>query len=259
MITRTRRLGEATYLGFVYAFLYLPILIVIFFSFNTARFSLVWHSGTLDWYRTLFHDADMIQVALNSLLVGVSAASGATALGALAAISLFRYRFLGKKAIHGLLFVMIIIPDIVTGIALLLLFRGLHMSLGFFSLLLAHITFCIPFVFITANGRLSLIDKYIIEAARDLGAKEHVIFFRVMIPLLLPALLSGWLLSFTLSLDDVIISYFVAGPTFEILPLKIFSLVKVGVSPEVNALSSIMFVLTLLLVGGAQLLLRKKP
>lgn len=258
MISRTRHLAQSSYLGFIYLFLYLPIFIVIFFSFNSARFSLVWHGATLDWYRALMNDSDMIQVALNSLIVGVSAATLATTLGALATISLFRYRFLGKQAIHGLLFVMIIIPDIVTGIALLLLFRGLHLPLGFWSLLLAHTTFCIPFVFITANGRLSGIDKHIIEAARDLGAPEHTIFFRIMIPLLLPALLSGWLLSFTLSLDDVIISYFVAGPSFEILPLKIFSLVKVGVSPEVNALSSLIFALTLLLVGAAQFLMRKK-
>lgn len=255
----SRNAYRNTYLGFIYAFLYLPILVVIFFSFNDARFSLVWHEGTLHWYRTLIHDTDMIDVALNSLIVGLSAATGATALGALAAISLFRYRFMGKKAIHGLLFIMIIIPDIVTGIALLLLFRGIHMPLGFFSLLLAHITFCLPFVFITANGRLSLIDKSVIEAARDLGAKEYIIFFRILVPLLLPALISGWLLSFTLSLDDVIISYFVSGPSFEILPLKIFSLVKVGVSPEVNALSSIMFGITLILVVSAQLLIRKKP
>jgi len=159
---------------------------------------------------------------------------------------------------HAVLFVMIIIPDIVTGIALLLLYRFLHFSLGFWTLLLAHITFCLPFVFITANSRIDGIDKSIIEAARDLGAKEHTIFFRIMIPLLLPALISGWLLSFTLSLDDVIISYFVTGPSFEILPLKIFSMVKLGVSPEVNALSALLFFFTLLIVISTQLLMKKK-
>lgn len=258
MNKRTKSFGRSCYLTLIYLFLYLPILIVVLFSFNNARFSLIWHGFTGQWYRALAEDADLIQVAINSLFIGISAATFATMLGALAAISLFRYRFWDKKAMHGLLFVMIIIPDIVTGIALLLLFRFLNFSLGSWSLLLAHITFCLPFVFITANSRLYGMDKSIIEAARDLGAKEHTIFFRIMIPLLLPALVSGWLLSFTLSLDDVIISYFVTGPSFEILPLKIFSMVKLGVSPEVNALSSILFVFTLLVVVTTQLLMRKK-
>ncbi|OGO93562.1 MAG: spermidine/putrescine ABC transporter permease PotC [Coxiella sp. RIFCSPHIGHO2_12_FULL_42_15] len=258
MNTRLKGLGRGFYLTLIYLFLYLPILIVVLFSFNNARFSLLWHGFTGHWYQTLMHDADLIQVAVNSLFIGMSAATIATCLGALATISLFRYRFWGRKPMHAVLFVMIIIPDIVTGIALLLLYRFLHFSLGFWTLLLAHITFCLPFVFITANSRIDGIDKSIIEAARDLGAKEHTIFFRIMIPLLLPALISGWLLSFTLSLDDVIISYFVTGPSFEILPLKIFSMVKLGVSPEVNALSALLFFFTLLIVISTQLLMKKK-
>jgi len=252
------RLGKILYLGLVYAFLYIPIIIVIWLSFNNARFSLLWHGFTWHWYQQLIHDRDMIQVAINSLVLGVTAATIATALGAMAAINLFRYRYWGRKMVYNLLFIMIIVPDIVMGIAFLLLFRTLHFKLGFWTLLLAHITFCLPFVFITANSRLSGMNRSIIEAARDLGAREYEIFFKILIPLILPALISGWLLSFTLSLDDVIISYFVTGPGFEILPLKIYSMVRLGVSPEVNALSTILFALTVVVVITSQLIMRKK-
>ncbi len=252
-----KHLRKLFYLIFFYLFLYAPIAVIIFLSFNNTRYSLVWHQFTWKWYITLAHDYELIHVAANSLIIGITAASIATLLGAIASISLFRYRFLGRSAINGLLFVMIIVPDIVTAIALLLLFRFLHLPLGFWTLLLAHITFCIPFVFITANTRLVGVNKVMIEAAQDLGANEHTIFFRILGPLIMPALLAAWLLSFTLSLDDVIISYFVTGPEFEILPLKIYSMVKLGVSPEINALSSILFVFTLLIVISSQLIIRK--
>lgn len=253
------RINRILYLALIYAFLYIPIAIVIWLSFNDARYSLLWHGFTWKWYVTLAHDADIIQVAINSLILGIFAASLATVLGAFAAINLYRYRFFGHKGIYNLLFMMIIMPDIVIAIALLLLFKTLHLKLGFWTLLLAHTTFCLPFVFITTSSRLSGMNKHIIEAARDLGATEQVIFFRVLLPLLLPALISGWLLSFTLSLDDVIISYFVTGPGFEILPLKIYSMVRLGVNPEINALSTILFTLTLFVVFTSQLLTRKKP
>ncbi len=252
------RIGSRSYLTLIYVFLYVPIGIIIWLSFNNARYSLLWRGFTFSWYQQLLQDTDLIQVAINSLIVGTIAATLASVLGAIASVSLFRYRFLGKNALHGLLFIMIILPDIVIAISLLLLYRLLHFSLGFWSLLLAHITFCIPFVFVTVNARLSGINRHIIEAARDLGAKEHIIFLKILMPLLLPALISGWLLSFTLSLDDVIISYFVTGPSFEILPLKIYSMVRLGVSPEVNALSTILFVFTLLVVVTTQFLMRKK-
>lgn len=247
-----------SYLTLIYLILYLPIVVVIVFSFNHARFSLLWHGFTWQWYQTLAHDDAIIQVTINSLLVGVCAATIATILGAIASISLFRYRFCGKNTLNGLLFVMIIIPDIVTAIALLLFYRLAHIPLGFWSLLLAHITFCIPFVFITANARLATVDKKIIEAAQDLGASESTIVWKILAPLILPALIAGWLLSFTLSLDDVIISYFVTGPSFEILPLKIYSMVRLGVSPEVNALSTLLFVFTLLVVISTQFLTKRK-
>jgi spermidine/putrescine transport system permease protein len=179
-------------------------------------------------------------------------------LGTLTAVSLYRYRFKGKKLLHGMIFVMIVSPDIVMAISLLILFSTLKAPLGFWTLLLSHVTFCMPFVAVTVYSRIAGLDKNIFEAAKDLGASDFTILLRVIIPLLWPAILAGWLLSFTLSLDDVIISFFVTGPDFDILPLKIFSMVKLGVKPEINALCSVMFALTLLIVLIAQLVLRKK-
>ena len=252
------RITTNSYLTLVYIFLYLPIAIVVWFSFNSTVHSLIWHGFTLHWYQVLFHDVDLAGVTIHSLEIGILAATIATILGTIATVSLFRYRFLGKNALNGLLFALIIIPDIVVAISLLLLFRFIHIPLGVWTLLLAHITFCIPFVFVTVSARINSLDKNIIEAARDLGAKEYTIFSRVLIPLLWPALVTGWLLSFTLSLDDVIISYFVTGPDFEILPLKIYSMARLGVSPEINALCSVLLALTLIIVVASQLLLRKK-
>lgn len=252
------RLGKISYATLVYLFLYLPIAIVIAYSFNNSKYSLLWHGFTLDWYKMLWQDSDLQVVALHSLTVGILAATFASILGTLAAVSIYRYRFLGKKILYGLIFVLIITPDIVTAVSLLLLFTLVKMPLGFFTLLLAHITFCMPFVTVVVYSRINSMNRAIFEAAKDLGANDFMIFRRIIIPLLWPAILAGWLLSFTLSLDDVIISYFVTGPTFEILPLTIFSQVRVGVKPEINALCSVLLVLTLFIVVFSQLALRKK-
>ncbi len=249
---------KVAYTSFIYAFLYIPIAIVVCFSFNVAHRSLLWQGFSFKWYHVLFHDGDMLTVTLHSLLVGTLAATLASVLGMITAVSFYRYRFSGKKFLYGILFILVIIPDIVLAIAFLLLFRLTSIPLGFWSLLIAHITFCLPFVFVTLNGRLSGTNPNLVEAARDLGATERQIFFRIMTPLLLPGLVAGWLLSFTLSLDDVIISYFVTGPTFQILPLKIFSMVRLGVSPEINALCTLLVAFTFIVVVLSQLALRKK-
>jgi len=157
-----------------------------------------------------------------------------------------------------MLFVVMMSPDIVMAISLLVLFMLLGISLGFWSLLFSHITFCLPFVVITVYSRLKGFDVRMLEAAKDLGASETTILRKIILPLAMPAVAAGWLLSFTLSMDDVVVSSFVTGPTFEILPLKIYSMVKVGVSPEVNALATILMLLSLLLVAGSQWLLRDR-
>jgi spermidine/putrescine transport system permease protein len=246
------------YLGFIYLFLYLPILVLIVYSFNNSKYSLLWHGFTLNWYAELFSDHDLWISTWHSFFLGISTATAATFIGMLAAVSLYRYRFLGRKFLQGLIFILILSPEIVTGAALLILFTFLHLQLGFVSLLLAHISFCIPFVIVTTYSRLISFDKNIFEAAKDLGANDFVIMIRIILPLLWPALFASWLLSFTLSLDDVIISYFVAGPEFQILPLQIYSMVRSGIKPEINALCSVLFCVTVTLVVLSQLALRKK-
>ncbi|SRR5579883_232669 len=252
-------LPTSSYLTLIYLFFYIPIVILIIYSFNEAQYSLLWHGFSWRWYQELFADTDLWIAVWHSLILGVFAASVAMCIGSLAAVSLYRYQFMGRQLLYGLIFILILSPDIVMAISLLILFSFLKIPLGFWSLLLAHITFCIPFVVVTVYSRMASFDEYIFEAAKDLGAKDTVIFSRIILPLLWPAMLAGWLLSFTLSLDDVIISYFVTGPGFEILPLKIYSMVRLGVKPEINALCTVTFVLTLVLVLISQLMLRKKP
>lgn len=255
---KTNKYSQSIYLFAIYFFLYLPIAIVIILSFNRAEHSLLWHGFTLEWYKQLLHDHEFFTVALHSLTIGVFAATTATFIGTLAAVSLFRYSFCGKQLLHGLIFVLIVLPDIIIGISLLILYNTLNIPLGFWSLLLAHTTFCIPFVVVTVYSRVITLNKSIFEAAKDLGANDLIIFGKIIIPLLLPGILAGWLLSFTLSLDDVIISYFVSGPTYEILPLKIYSMVRIGVQPEVNAICTLILIATLLIIIGSKLVLRKR-
>ncbi|MDR3476940.1 MAG: spermidine/putrescine ABC transporter permease PotC [Gammaproteobacteria bacterium] len=254
-----KNLPVTSYLTGIYLFFYIPIIVLVAYSFNDAQYSLVWHGFSMRWYHELFQDGDLWIAVMHSLVLGVAAATIAMCVGGLAAISLFRYQFFGKRLLNGLIFILILSPDIVMGISLLILFSLLQVTLGFWSLLLAHITFCIPFVVVTVNSRIVSFDQYIFEAAKDLGATDTIILSRIILPLLWPALFAGWLMSFTLSIDDVIISYFVAGPDFEILPLKIYSMVRLGVKPEINALCTVMFCLTLLLILISQFALRKKP
>jgi spermidine/putrescine transport system permease protein len=255
---KLKSLPSASYLTAIYLFFYIPIIILIVYSFNNARFSLLWHGFTWQWYEELFEDSDLWIATWHSLFLGIATATAATFIGMLAAVSLYRYRFAGRSFLNGLVFILILSPEIVTGASLLILFATLKLPLGFSSLLLSHISFCIPFVIVTSYSRLISFDKNIFEAAKDLGANDGLIFRRIILPLLWPALFAGWLLSFTLSLDDVIISYFVAGPEFEILPLRIFSMVRSGIKPEINALCSVLFAVTFFLVLLSQLALRKK-
>ncbi|WP_033782668.1 spermidine/putrescine ABC transporter permease PotC [Pantoea sp. 9140] len=252
------RLLRGSFMAIIYAWFYIPIVILIVNSFNASRFGINWQGFTTRWYSLLLNNDSLIQAAQHSLIMGVLSASCATLIGALTAVALFRYRFRGKPFVSGMLFVVMMSPDIVMAISLLVLFMLLGMSLGFWSLLFSHITFCLPFVVITVYSRLKGFDVRMLEAAKDLGASETTILRKIILPLAMPAVAAGWLLSFTLSIDDVVVSSFVSGPTFEILPLKIYSMVKVGVSPEVNALATILMLLSLLLVAASQWLLRDR-
>ncbi|UPQ86762.1 spermidine/putrescine ABC transporter permease PotC [Vibrio sinaloensis] len=247
-----------SFMALVYAFLYLPIIVLIVNSFNANKFGMKWDGFTTKWYETLVNNDSLMQAAWHSINVAVFSATAATIIGSLTAVALFRYSFKGKSAVNGMLFVVMMSPDIVMAISLLALFLVLGAQLGFLTLLIAHITFCLPFVVVTVYSRLNGFDVKMLEAAKDLGAGEWVILKQIILPLAKPAVAAGWLLSFTLSLDDVIISSFVTGPTYEILPLKIYSMVKVGISPEVNALATVMLVVSLVLVIASQLLAKEK-
>lgn len=250
--------GKSTYLSLIYILFYLPIAVLIAYSFNNAVYSLQWHGFTLHWYKQLFQNSSLWSAAINSLVLATAASLIATAIGALAAVSLYRYRFLGKPIIYALVFILILAPDIVMGIALLILYNMASIPLGFSSLLLAHITFCLPFVIVMLSSRLAQVDKNIFIAAQDLGAKDSRIFTRIILPLLGPSLISAALLCFTLSFDDVIISYFVSGPGFDILPLHIYGMIRTGIKPEINALCTIIFMLTLVLIVLSQMISNKK-
>ena len=245
------------YLG-VFIYLYLPILILVGNAFNTNRYGLRWDGFTLQWFAAMWNNPGLMEATRHSLFIALCSATAATAIGALAAIAFNRYRFPGRRLLQGTLMTLMMAPDIILAIALLVLFVAIGIALGFWSLLIAHITFCLPFAVVTISARLDDFDPHLLDAARDLGASESRLLWRVVLPLLRPALLSAWLLSFTLSLDDVIVSSFVTGPSYDVLPLKVFSMVKVGVKPEVNALATIMVGLSLCLVIFSQLLVKEK-
>ena len=240
-----------TYLALVYLLLYIPILVLVVFSFNDARTAYRWGGFSLRWYEALFNNQAMVQAMWNSLWLALAAATVSTLIGALTALALHRYRFRGKPMLQGMLFVVMMSPEIVLAVSLLALFLMVGLQLGFVSLLLAHVTFCLPFVVITVSARLRGFDNRLLEAARDLGASEFTVVRTVLVPVIMPALVAGWLLGFTLSLDDVVVSTFVSGPSYEILPLRIYSMVRVGLRPEVNALGTLLllFSLTMLLLS----------
>lgn len=247
------------YLWLVYLFLYLPIGVLVVYSFNASKNPYTWGGFSGQWYEKLWRNEALIGAAGNSLLLAVSAATLSTLIGTLTAIALHRYRFRGKRVLNGMLFVVMMSPDIVLAISLLALFILLGVKLGYLSLLLAHITFCLPFVVVTVYSRLSGFNPQILEAARDLGASELRTILTVLVPIIFPALMAGWLLGFTLSLDDVVVSMFVTGPGFEVLPLRIYSMVRLGLKPEVNALATVLLLLSLLaLIGSQFFLLHKK-
>lgn len=252
------RLLRGGFMTAIYAYLYIPIIILIVNSFNSSRFGINWQGFTTKWYSLLMNNDSLLQAAQHSLTMAVFSATFATLIGSLTAVALYRYRFRGKPFVSGMLFVVMMSPDIVMAISLLVLFMLLGIQLGFWSLLFSHITFCLPFVVVTVYSRLKGFDVRMLEAAKDLGASEFTILRKIILPLAMPAVAAGWVLSFTLSMDDVVVSSFVTGPSYEILPLKIYSMVKVGVSPEVNALATILLVLSLVMVIASQLIARDK-
>ncbi|RZI48042.1 ABC transporter permease [Lactococcus kimchii] len=243
-----KRWYKSLYIIALFVFLYLPILVMIIFSFNQSRQNIIFTGFTIDWYGRLWNNQALITGLLNSLVVGLSATFIATIIGTLGAVGLTKYNFIGKNIVNQIVYVPIVIPEVVLGIALLSIFSFFSIPLGLLTLFIAHVTFSVPFVVVSVRAGFTEETLALEEAAMDLGANKRETFTKVTLPALWPAIISGALLSFTLSLDDVIISFFVVGPDSQTLPLAILSMVRVAVTPDVNALATLILIVTVALV-----------
>lgn len=246
------------FLAVVLLLMYLPILVIIVYSFNASKISTVWEGFSLKWYQALIHDRSMIEAVRNSLILGVLSCINAAVIGTMAAVGMTKISWKSKGVISYLSTIPIMIPEIILGMVFMVFFSFLGLPFGMVTLVLAHTTFCIPYVFMMVKTRLVGLDPSLEEAARDLGAGEGKVFFTITLPLIAPAIVSGMLLSFAMSLDDVVISIFVTGATTNTLPVKIYTQMKNGVSPEVNALSAIMFLVTVGILGVAEVVRKKR-
>jgi putrescine transport system permease protein len=252
---------------FGFVFLYAPIISLVVFSFNESKLVTVWSGFSTKWYGELFADPQMLGAAWLSLRIAAVSATIALVLGTLCAIALVRFRrFRGRTALSGMVSAPLVMPDVITGLSLLLLFVGMESILGWpagrgmLTIILAHSTFCMAYVCVVVQSRLADFDMSLEEAAMDLGATPARVFFDITLPIIAPALVSGWLLGFTLSLDDLVIASFVSGPGSSTLPMVIFSKVRLGVSPDVNALASIIIGIVALGVFAATIFqLRSRP
>lgn len=269
---KTQGLFSKSMLWVGLAFLYIPILSMVFFSFNNSRLVTVWdaaNSPTVKWYVQLFKDHQILSAAWLSIKVAATTATGAVILGTLAGLVLSRFGpFRGRAFLQGLTTAPLVMPEVITGLSMLLLFVSLEQLFtawfgwqfdrGFATITIAHITFTMAYVTVVVQSRLASFDDSLEEAALDLGAKPAKVFFRITVPLILPAILSGWLLAFTLSWDDLVVTQFVSGPGSNTLPMVIFSRVRLGVSPVVNALATIMVLVVALGVVLSAVLMRRQ-
>jgi putrescine transport system permease protein len=229
----------AVTLGF--AFLYIPIVLLVIYSFNASRLVTVWGGFSTQWYGALLQNRELLDAAWVTLRVALISATAATFLGTLAAIALVRFGgFRGRSLFSGMIYAPLVMPEVILGLSLLLLFVSVGFARGFWTIILAHVTFTMCFVAVVVQSRLVTFDRSLEEAALDLGAHPLTAFMRVTLPLIAPAVLAGWMLAFTLSLDDLVIASFVSGPGATTLPMKIYSQVRLGVTPEINALSTIL-------------------
>ena len=247
----------------VYLFLYAPIAVLIFFSFNSTRSTQVWTGFSTEWYGELLRDQSVHDAFRTSMIVGVTATAIATVIGTLTALALTRHRFRGKTVADSAIYAATVMPEIVVGVSLLVFFVATlvpaGIELGIVTIIIAHVAFTISFVTIVVRARLSGMDQSLEEAAQDLGANPVTTFLRVTLPLILPGVMAGALLAFTLSFDDFVITFFVSGVGSSTLPLKIYSMIKFGVSPVINALSTVVLVATMVLIfGGSRIFLRKE-
>jgi spermidine/putrescine transport system permease protein len=245
---RKKRLS-IVYCTLVYLFLFLPISVIVVNSFNatTTKPYMSWKGFTLDWYVKLWSNSSLLEAFGTTMVIAVVSTVLATMIGTLGAIGMYKYHFKGKGLVDSLLYIPVVIPEIVLGISMLTIFSNVNIPRGMLTLILAHVTFCIPFVIFNVRARLAGYDNSIEEASMDLGANRLVTFFEITLPVLAPGIFGGALLAFTLSIDDVIISYFVCGQT-KTYPLKVMESIKSGVAPDVNALSALILLATILFV-----------
>jgi putrescine transport system permease protein len=252
-VSRLSRFNIAS-LALGLAFLYLPILILVIYSFNASRLVTVWGGWSLRWYHEFFNDRAMIEASWMSLRVAVSSASIATLIGTLAAVALSRgERFRGRTLFSGMLYAPLVMPEVITGLSLLLLFVALNAERGFWTVMIAHTTLTMCFVAVVVQSRLGSLDRSLEEAAMDLGCAPVRAFLSVTLPLIAPAIVAGWMLAFTLSLDDLVIASFTTGPGSATLPIRIYSEVRLGVKPEINAICSLVIALIAVVIVIASL------
>ena len=234
------------------AFLYLPIAILIIYSFNASRLVTVWGGWSTRWYVALLHDEAMLDAAWTSLRIAALSATAASVLGTLAAVALVRAgRFRGRTMFSGMVYAPLVMPEVITGLSLLLLFVALNLDRGFWTVTIAHTTVTLSFVTVVVQSRLLNFDRSLEEAAMDLGCPPLKTFLTITLPLIFPAIAAGWMLAFTLSLDDLVIASFTTGPGSVTLPIRIYSEVRMGVKPEINAISTIMIALVAVGVTAA--------
>ncbi|MEG0853214.1 MAG: ABC transporter permease [Angelakisella sp.] len=251
MMQKKRRINltpSGIYLGLILLFMYLPVVVVVIYSFNVSKSDIQWLGFTLDWYKKMANNRVLMDALKNSLILAVCACSVSAVIGTIGAVGLARWSFRSKGLLENLAILPIMIPEIILGMVFLAFFSFLRLPFGMFTLIIGHTSFCIPYIFLVVKGRLVGLDPAISEAARDLGATETRMFFDITLPLIAPAVLSGTLLAFAMSLDDVVISFFVTGAQTNTLPIKIYSSIKFGVTPEINALCTVMLLITFTLI-----------
>ncbi len=255
---RNNKILDNIIIGIVLVFLFLPIFVLILFSFNTSQLNITFEGFTLKWYGELFKNTTLLLALKNTLIVAIVSTVVSTVIGTISAYGLYKYDFPLKKIVNRLLYIPVVIPEIVLGISLLAIYTVFKLELGMTTLILAHISFSIPFVIINVRNILEQMDGNLILAANDLGASKLKTFLYVTIPSLMPGILSGAELAFTLSLDDVVISYFTAGPGSNTLPLQIYSIIKTGVTPDVNALITLMLLVIFIVLTVSVLINLRK-
>lgn len=246
------------YVGAITVITYIPILLTVIYSFNESKISSIWEGFSLKWYAELFRDRDIREALFNSLVLAVLSCGCAVIIGTLGALGMYRKRSRLNDAVAYVSMIPIMIPEIILGMVFLSVFSLMGLPFGMVTLVIAHTTFCVPYVYSMVKARLVGMDKSLEEAALDLGASPVRVFFDVTLPLIMPAVWSGVMLAFAMSFDDVVISIFVTGPKVNTLPVKIYTKLKTGVTPEINALATVMLGVTVLLVAGAALVSRRK-